>query len=245
MLRASMGADDTEAARRIAELSAELAAANRELEVFASAVSHDLRAPLRAIDSFARALAEDHGAALGDEGGLFVTRIVANAERMQQQIAELLGLARLVRSELVRRPVDLSAVAAAVLDGLRRDQPGRAVAAHVAPGLRADADPRLIEILLGALLGNAWKFTGGRSDAVIAFAADDGAFVIRDNGAGFDMASAERLGRPFHRLHHQHEFAGSGLGLATAQRIVARHGGRLWFDAAPDQGARFFFTLTS
>jgi light-regulated signal transduction histidine kinase (bacteriophytochrome) len=241
-----MGADDTEAARRIAELSAELAAANREVEVFASAVSHDLRAPLRAIDSFARALAEDHGAALGDEGGLFVTRIVANAERMQQQIADLLGLARLVRAEIARQPVDLSAAAATVIDDLRRGDPGRAVTVRIAPGLRADADPRLAGLLLGALLGNAWKFTRGRADAAIDFAAaDGGAFVVGDNGAGFDMASAERLGRPFQRLHHQHDFAGNGIGLATAQRIVARHGGRLWFDAAPDRGARFFFTLTS
>jgi light-regulated signal transduction histidine kinase (bacteriophytochrome) len=240
-------ADDA-TATRIAELTAELAAANREVEAFAAAVSHDLRAPLRAIDSFARALQEDSAAALTDDGRLYLSRILANAERMQEQIADLLTLARLLRGELQRQPVDLSAAAAAVIDTLRRRDVGRTVAVEVAAGLTADADPRLVGILLEALLGNAWKFTGRRVDAriTVAAAGDRGtpAFVVSDNGAGFDVASAERLFRPFQRLHHRDDFDGHGIGLATAQRIVVRHGGRIWFDAAPDQGARFWFTLT-
>ena len=231
---------------RVRERTAELEAANRELESFASAVAHDLRAPLRAIDSFGRALQEDCAASLNAEGRQFLDRILVNTERMGELIADLLRLARVARAELRREPVDLSAMAAAVIEALRQQEPGRAVEVAIAPALTAVADSGLTRVLLDNLIGNAWKFTRHKAGARIELRAapdEGGGFVIADNGAGFDMAAAERLFRPFLRLHRAQDFEGTGIGLATARRIVHRHGGRIRAEAAVDQGARFFFTL--
>ena len=231
---------------RVRERTAELEAANRELEAFASAVAHDLRAPLRAIDSFARALEEDCGAALAGDGRQYLDRILVNTTRMGELIADLLRLARVARSELHREPLDLSALAVAVVETLRQQEPERPVAVVITPGLAAVADPGLTRVLLDNLIGNAWKFTRHRAGARIAVRAapdDAGTFVVDDNGAGFDLAAAEHLFRPFRRLHRAEDFEGTGIGLATARRIVHRHGGRIWAEAAVDRGARFFFTL--
>lgn len=224
-----------------------LEAALRELDAFSYTVAHDLRAPLRAIDGFSRALVEDHGAELSAAAHGYLRRVRTAAERMGQLIDDLLRLARLARTAPRRQDVDLSAIAREVLDGLARSEPGRVVRVVVAPACHDVADPRLVQIALENLLGNAWKFTARTPDASIEFgrATADGAphFYVADNGAGFDPAHAAKLFTPFHRLHAAGDFPGSGIGLATVQRIVVAHEGRLWADARPGAGARFMFTL--
>jgi PAS domain S-box-containing protein len=224
-----------------------LAAANREMEAFSYSVSHDLRAPLRAIEGFNRMLIEDYAEALGVEGRRYLERVRAASERMEQLINDLLLLGQITRREVNRRQVDVSALAEAVAAELRERHAERHVEAVIAPGVRTHADPNLLRIVLENLLGNAWKYTARRSDGRVEFgrAAADGADVlfVRDDGAGFDMTYADRLFRPFQRLHSDDEFEGTGIGLAIVQRIVRLHGGRVWAEAAPDQGATFFFTL--
>lgn len=222
--------------------------ANRELEAFSYSVAHDLRAPLRGMNGFAQVLLQDHAHQLDEEGRDALREIHENAARMGALIDALLSLSRVSRSELRREAVDLSALAAEVLERMARREPHRVVEARVEPGLQAQIDPRLARTLLDNLLANAWKFTARRPDARIEFAAcgdDEGrpAFAVRDNGAGFDMAYAGRLFEPFRRLHTVDEFPGTGIGLATAQRIVHRHGGRIWAQGAPGEGAVFRFTL--
>jgi PAS domain S-box-containing protein len=233
--------------QRVAERTAELEASNKELESFCYSVSHDLRAPLRSIDGFSIALLEDYADKLDEEGQDNLQRIRANSQRMGQLIDDLLNLSRLTRQEMSREPVDLSAMAERLLAELRERDPGRAVTVAVEPGLSADADPRLMQVALGNLLSNAWKFTSRRAGASIQFGANSGngptVFYVRDNGAGFDMAYVDKLFGAFQRLHAATEFEGTGIGLATVQRVVRRHGGRVWADAAPDQGATFYFTL--
>ena len=159
-------------------------------------------------------------------------------------IDDLLKLSRVTRAELQVQPVDMSALAAEVMDALRRQTPERAVAVDIAPDLAAEGDAKLLRIALDNLLGNAWKFTGRRADARIEFGREDGAvFCVRDNGAGFDMAYADKLFGAFQRLHDAGEFPGTGIGLATAQRVIHKHGGRIWAESAPDAGATFRFTL--
>ncbi|MFN7130761.1 MAG: sensor histidine kinase [Myxococcales bacterium] len=233
--------------RRVEARTAELREANAELEAFAYSVSHDLRAPLRAIDGFSQALLDDYGDRL-DAGGLrLLTRVRAGAQRMARLIDDMLMLSRLGRAHLRRDPLDVTALARRIAADLERAEPGRTLRFDIADGLRADADAGLLEIALRNLLGNAVKFTRTRQFAHIAVGETerDGrrAFFVRDDGVGFDMAYAARLARPFQRLHHEDEFEGTGIGLATVRRVVQRHGGELWFEGAPERGATFTFTL--
>ena len=225
----------------------ELERLKKELEALSYSVSHDLRGPLRAIDGFGRALFEDHASQLDARGLHYLERVRAATHRMSELIDGLLNLSRITRTTLERQAVDLTAMAARVVAELRRRDPFRAVTLQIADGLTASADSRLVRLLLDKLLGNAWKFTAGRDDARISFGLElttsGPTFFVRDNGAGFDMTYADKLFAPFRRLHHSSEFEGTGIGLATAERIVSRHGGRISALAAVDAGATFFFTL--
>jgi PAS domain S-box-containing protein len=232
---------------RILERTAELEASTRELDAFAYSVSHDLRAPLRSLDGFSQALAEDCAAMLDETGKDYLRRIQSNAVRMGQMIDDLLNLSRTTRLELRRQPVDLAEIAADVLAELRETSPDRQIEVVVQPDLAATGDAHLLRLTLMNLIGNAWKFTGKVAAARVEIGRgeDDGelAFFVRDNGAGFDMAHVHKLFDPFNRLHSRSDFDGSGLGLAIVQRIVRRHGGRVWAVAAPGVGATFYFTL--
>jgi signal transduction histidine kinase len=233
--------------RLVAQRTADLTATNQELSAFAYSVSHDLRAPLRAIDAFSQALLEDYGDVIDPHGQDYLRRVRLNAGRMSQLIDDLLQLSRLTRAEMHYEPIDLTGMARAISTDLQRTEPTRAVAFNIEAGVIARGDPRLVRVLLDNLLGNAWKYTSRHATAQIAFGRtnQDGEVVyyVRDDGAGFDLAYADKLFRPFQRLHSMEEFEGAGVGLATAQRVVRRHGGRIWADAAPEQGATFFFTL--
>ncbi len=224
-----------------------LASANKELEAFAYSTSHDLRQPLRGITGFAEILLQDYGDKFDAEGKNYLQRIQAAAKRMGQLIDDLLGLSRVSRGTLRREEVNLSRLANAALSDLRQGQPRDGVTVEIQPDLVAIGEPTLLQAMLGNLLGNAWKFTGKTMEGRIEFGATNveggRAFFVRDNGAGFDMAYANKLFGAFQRLHSAHEFAGTGIGLATVQRIVHRHGGRIWAQAAKNQGATFFFTL--
>jgi len=229
--------------QRVAERTAALETANRELEVFSYSASHDLRTPLRAIDGFSRMLLADYEGKLDDRAQHYLQRIRAGTQRMSMLIDDLLSLARIRRVPLQVTDLDLSAIAFEVASDLRKREPTRLTPVHIAPGLRARGDAQLIRIVLENLLDNAWKFTAKSPAAEIWLAGDGATFVVRDTGAGFDMAYAEKLFRPFQRLHGAHEFEGIGVGLATVQRIVHHHGGRIWAEGAVDKGAAFFFTL--
>jgi PAS domain S-box-containing protein len=232
---------------RVRERTAQLEAANRELESFSYSVSHDLRAPLRAVDGFSKALLEDYGEAFDGEGRDYLHRVRAGAQRMGCLIDDLLRLSRISRADLRRIPVDLSALATSILDDLRQNDPGRTVEVVIAPGAVASVDPGLIQIVFENLLRNAWTFTSKHPTARIEFGcatrSDSAAWFIRDDGAGFDMAYAEKLFGVFQRLHRAEEFPGTGIGLATVQRIIHRHGGRIWAEGAVEHGATFTFTL--
>jgi PAS domain S-box-containing protein len=232
--------------RRVIERTTQLAAANSELEAFTSSVSHDLRSPLRAIHGFSHSLLEGEDGQLADPARRDIERIRAAATRMQQLIDALLELARVSHGPLRRAAVDLSQLAAAQAAELQRADPQRQVTFAIADGMVADGDARLLQVVLANLLDNAWKYTAMRAQAHIAVAVEtvggERAFVVRDDGVGFDPNDAAQLFVPFRRLHGP-EFAGSGVGLATVARIVERHGGRIWATAVPDRGASFFFTL--
>jgi light-regulated signal transduction histidine kinase (bacteriophytochrome) len=221
--------------------------ANRELESFSYSVSHDLRAPLRGIDGFGDALLEDCGAQLGEEGKGYVRRIRAAAQSMAKLIDDLLSLARVTRTELHRVDVNLTDLAHRIAAWLRATSPQRDVEFIIDEDMRGDGDAALLEVVLENLLGNAWKFTSKRARAEIRFGREDRdgrmTYFVRDNGSGFDMAYAQRLFMPFQRLHTASEFEGTGIGLATVQRVVHRHQGRVWADALIDNGATFYFTL--
>ncbi len=242
------------AERRIQELNeslarrnAELEVLNKELEAFSYSVSHDLRAPLRAIDGFSRILLAEHAGALDAAGRDRLGRVRRAAQHMAALIDDLLKLSRVTRAELAHEEVDLSALAAEIAEALRKQEPERNVRFDVAAGLTARADPRLLRVALENLLGNAWKFTACRPEARIELGADTNdtgtVYFVRDNGAGFDMAYVHKLFGAFQRLHDAAEFPGTGIGLATVQRIVHKHGGRVWAEAAVDRGAAFYFTL--
>ncbi|PYP34069.1 MAG: histidine kinase [Gemmatimonadetes bacterium] len=220
--------------------AAELSAANTELDAFAYSVSHDLRAPLRSIDGFSQALLEDYGGRLDDAARGHLDRVRAASQRMAQLIDDLLGLSRVTRAELRRERVDLSALAQSVVADLQGRDQERAVEFAIAPDLTADADPDLLRVVLENLLANAWKYTAKRPQPRIEFGLTphDGksAFYVRDKGAGFDMMYASKLFGAFQRLQ-------TGIGLATVQRIVHRHGGKVWAEGAVGQGATFYFTL--
>lgn len=233
--------------QRVAERTAELQAANAELEAFAYAVSHDLRAPLRAMSGFSQALEEDFGTALSHDAKRYLDQIVLASRRMGDLIDGLLVLSRCTRGDLRRESVDLSELAERVRVELERGEPGRRARWRIEAGLQAGGDPRMIEAVFRNLLGNAWKYTAGMDVAEIVFerTAEGGMpfFRVSDNGAGFDMAHAAKLFQPFQRLHRQDEFPGLGIGLATVQRIVHRHGGRILARAQPGRGAEFLFSL--
>ena len=235
-----------ELARLRREWVMELERANRELDAFSYSVSHDLRAPLRAIDGFTRKVVADHSAALDGTGRGYLDRVTKAVARMSALIDTLLELARISRVTLKKDDVDLSALAADVAAELRAANPERDVTVDVAPELTAKGDRGLLNVVLVNLLGNAWKFTGRKEGARIEVARHPGephGFVVRDNGAGFDAAHAARLFAPFQRFHQASDFAGTGVGLATVQRVISRHGGRIWAESAPGEGASFFFTL--
>ena len=233
--------------QRVADGLARLEAANRELESFSYSVAHDLRAPLRSIDGFSQAVLEDSDDRLDAESRGHLHRVRGAAQRMGKLIDDLLDLARVSRAEIHREPVDLSALARSVLARLQGTHPGRHVEVVVEPGLVVHADPHLLEVVLTNLLGNAWKFTGKRAAARIELAVRAGeaptVYLVRDNGAGFDPTYAGKLFGVFQRLHQAHEFEGTGIGLATVQRIIRRHGGRVWAEGEVDRGATFYFTL--
>ncbi|MBX3188963.1 MAG: PAS domain S-box protein [Labilithrix sp.] len=227
---------------------AELLRANRDLESFSYTVAHDLRAPLRGIAGFSQVLVQDHGDRLDAEGQRLLEKIGARAETMGRLIDALLGLARLTRKELRRESVDLTKHAEAIVKELRAGEPERAVDVVIQSGIVAQGDARLLRAVLDNLIGNAWKFTERRSSPRVAFGAVDGddglpVYYVEDNGAGFDMAHVGKLFGPFQRLHTIEEYPGIGIGLASVQRIVDRHGGRVWAEGAVDQGAKFYFTL--
>jgi light-regulated signal transduction histidine kinase (bacteriophytochrome) len=224
--------------------SLQLERANKELEAFSYSVSHDLRAPLRAIDGFCKILLGDHAHALDPEGVDSLHQIHDAARRMASIVDDLLVLSKVGQVELRRHPIDVTAIARRVVADLRLRSPARVVDVRIADGLVAHGDDRMVTILLENLLANAWKFTGKCSDATIRVGQEDGGVVfVRDNGAGFDMAFADRLFEPFQRLHADSEFEGTGIGLAIVRRIVDRHGGRAWAHGAVGDGAIMRFTL--
>lgn len=233
--------------QRVAERTAELESANRELETFSYSVSHDLRAPLRAIGGFARFLADSGGVTNEAMRARARERIVAGVDRMNALIDDLIGLAQVSGQELLRQEVDLGVLAREVAGLLREDAPDRSVELDIAVQGRVRCDRALIRIVLENLFGNAWKFSAGREPAKIEFGSEtqpggETAYFVRDNGAGFDPEYADRLFSPFQRLHSEREFDGTGIGLATVRRIIARHGGRVWARSEPDKGATFYFT---
>lgn len=235
----------SEQALREAKIAAE--AARNELEAFSYSVAHDLRAPLRSMRGFSEILLEDQANTLSPKGRDYLKRIVAASDRMGQIIDALLRLARLSRAELHFTAVDLSALCESIAAQLRQSQPERAVEFSIEPGLNAMADMPMLRTALENLMANAWKFTREKQPAKIEFKSldQDGEtlYILRDNGAGFDLARAQKLFTPFQRLHSANEFPGTGIGLATVYRIIQRHGGRIWAESAVDAGASFFFTL--
>jgi PAS domain S-box-containing protein len=228
-----------------AKLAAE--ASSRELEAFSYSVAHDLRAPLRSVDGFSQALLEKYADKLDEEGKDYLKRVRLGSRKMSQLIDDLLNLSRITRSVMRLESVDLSALAKDIASELSRAEPGRRVEFVVAPRLITRGDANLLRIALVNLLGNSWKYTSKHPRARIEFGAEDRegkrVYFVRDDGAGFDMAFSKRLFQPFSRLHATGEFEGTGIGLATVQRVIARHEGRIWGEAAVERGAVFYFTL--
>jgi PAS domain S-box-containing protein len=237
---------------RVAERTHELSMVNRELEAFTYSVSHDLRTPLRTIDGFARLVEEDDGDRLSAQGRSHLRRIITAVHRMSQLTSDLLALAQISRADLHREPVDLSAMARTVADELARSDAGRTVAWQIEAGLQVTADPGLMRVVLENLLGNSWKYTSQTAQARIEFlrssrteVGGQEVFCVRDNGAGFDMTYAAQLFEPFKRLHRQHEFEGTGVGLATVHRVIERHGGRVRGEGVVGEGAAFYFSVAA
>ena len=237
----------TKAAARSEKIQAELLASNRELEAFSYSVSHDLRTPLRAIDGFSQSVLEECGDKMDEQGKADLQRVRAAAKRMGMLIDDLLTLARTARAEMSHERIDLSSLAREIAARLQSACPERKAKFMIAPNLVVEGDPGLLRIALENLLGNAWKFTRGKPQAVIELGVEqqerEKIYFVRDNGAGFDMQYAGKLFGPFQRLHNDADFAGTGVGLATVQRIIDRHGGRIWANASVDQGATFYFVL--
>lgn len=232
---------------RIEQRTAELVAANQELESFTHSVAHDLRAPLRAINGFCRVIEEEYASRLDEEGVALLQRVQAAAQKLGLLIDHLLELSRIGRSAIRWTEVDLSALAADAVADLAAADPDRVVGVEIEAGITTEGDPELLRSVVVNLIANAWKFTRTTEHAAIEFARapEHGprCFVVRDNGVGFDMALADRLLEPFQRLHSASEFEGTGIGLATVDRVVRRHGGRVWFDATPGAGATFWFSV--
>jgi light-regulated signal transduction histidine kinase (bacteriophytochrome) len=227
--------------------SAELEASNKELEAFAYSVSHDLRTPLRSMDGFSLALLEDYSDKVDEQGKDYLRRVRGSAQRMASLIEDLLKLSRVTRKEMKRQEVSLSSLAWKTADELRESQPGRDVEIVISKGLQVTGDTDLIRVVLENLLGNAWKFTSKQAAARIELGTlehkSEKAYFVRDNGVGFDMQYANKLFGAFERLHSANEFGGTGIGLATVQRIIHRHGGRVWGEGEVGKGATFYFTI--
>jgi light-regulated signal transduction histidine kinase (bacteriophytochrome) len=227
--------------------AAQLEAANKELEAFSYSVSHDLRAPLRSIDGFSHVVLEDYGEQLPADARGYLERVRAAAQRMAVLIDDLLNLSRVTRTAVQPKFINLSKMAEDIVQGLQESQPERQVSFSLMPDLMVEADPHLINIVLENLLSNAWKFTSKREEAAIEFGqknhVKERTFYVRDNGVGFDMAYADKLFGVFQRLHSISEFPGTGVGLATVQRIISIHGGRIWAESAEGKGTTFYFTL--
>jgi light-regulated signal transduction histidine kinase (bacteriophytochrome) len=238
---------NAELEQRVRDRTAQLEVANQELEAFSYSVSHDLRAPLRAMDGFSKALEEDYAEQIDDKGRRYLTRIRTASQHMGQLIDDLLEMSHLSRSEMRHEKVDLSGLARQIAAELKEQYPEREVEFEVADGLVVTGDPRLLRVALSNLLGNAWKYTGKQPQPLIRLGKTEHegqcTYFVRDNGAGFDMAYADKLFGVFQRLHGANEFPGNGIGLATVQRIVNRHGGQIWAEAAVNQGATFYFSL--
>ncbi|MGE0616668.1 MAG: ATP-binding protein [Bacteriovoracia bacterium] len=218
----------------------------KELEAFSYSVAHDLRAPLRGVVGFSNVVLEDYGSALPEEGKATLVRVVNSAKKMGNLIDSLLNLSSLARKEMKQEATNLSEMASGIIEDLRQGSPERKVDFLAQAGVIVRGDPQLLHIVLTNLLRNAWKFTGKRVDPRIEFASPEpGVYFVRDNGAGFDMQYAQKLFGTFQRLHTVQEFEGTGIGLATVQRIIHRHGGRIWAESKPDEGATFFFTLSN
>jgi PAS domain S-box-containing protein len=220
---------------------------NQELEAFVYSVSHDLRNPLRAIAGFSTILIEDYAQQIDLTGRDYLSRINESTKKMDSLIDDLLGLSRISRQEVIKTEVDLSAIVTAILVELHQTYPDREVKISIKPDIKAYADARLMEVLLTNLLGNAWKFTSKTTDAKIEFGSfrhnSETIFIVKDNGAGFNSKFSNRLFLPFQRLHTEDQFKGTGIGLAIVQRIIIRHGGRVWAEGEVGKGASFFFTI--
>ena len=231
----------------VAVRTAELRHANQALEAFSYSAAHDLQAPLRSIRGFSEIVLEEYGERLDEQGRGHLQRVMRAARRMSNMVEDLLAFSRSARGELHRETVDLSALADEIAAELAGRDPVRRIEWRIASDIVAEGDPSLLASVLANLLGNAWKYSAERETAVIDFDTrqDDGAriYCVRDNGVGFDPEQAAKIFEPFQRLHSQERFEGSGIGLATARRIVERHGGRIWAEAAPEGGATFCFTL--
>jgi len=238
---------NAELEQRVLERTAQLTAINQELDAYSYSVSHDLRTPLRSIDGFSQALLDEYGETLGNQGCDYLNRVRAASQRMGQIIDDLLNLSRMTRIEMTREKVNLSGIARKICGKLQEAEPERQAQFIIAEGLVAHGDERLLRVALENLFGNAWKFTKNQPDTRIEFGMttfeDRAAFFVRDNGAGFDMAYADKLFTPFQRLHSAKQFPGTGVGLATVKRIINRHGGHAWAEGAPGQGATAYFTL--
>jgi signal transduction histidine kinase len=228
--------------RIVRERTSDLETAVNELEAFSYSVSHDLRSPLRGVDGFSKSLLDDYGNVLDETGKGYLRKIRAAAKRMDELITALLSLSRITRSDLVRKPIDLTEMVREAADDVLATH-SAPVQVEVQDGLQANADPRMVPIILDNLLSNAVKFTADRPDPCIEIGQKDGAFFVRDNGVGFNPAYAGKLFAPFERLHSVKEYPGSGIGLATVERIVHRHQGRIWADSKEGEGATFYFTL--
>jgi len=241
---------EAELKRALSELeqsSVQLTATNKEMETFSYSVSHDLRSPLRSIDGFSQALLEDYNEKLDDNGQDYLKRLRGASQKMGELIDGLLKLSRLTRSEMHEEPVDLSSLAEEVSTRLQETQPKRRTKFVIDKGLTVNGDPQLLRVLIENLFGNAWKFTGKKRQAKIEFGSSNNngkqTYFVRDNGAGFDMTYADKLFGAFQRLHDNTEFPGTGIGLATVQRIINRHGGTIQAEGAEGKGATFYFTL--
>jgi signal transduction histidine kinase len=219
----------------------------KELETFSYTVSHDLRSPLTNIHGLSQVLLETWGDRFDEESRGFIRTIYSEAQRMNQLINTLMNFSRMMGSEINPTTTNLSDMANSIATALRQRQPERRVAFRIAEGITVSGDARLLMVVMENLLGNAWKYTGKKETSVIEFGLTEfeggQAYFVRDNGAGFNMTKAEKLFVPFHRLHDKSEFTGFGIGLATVQRIIQRHGGRIWAEGVPDKGATFYFTL--
>ena len=238
---------NSELERRVAERTRDLAYMNSELEALCHSVSHDLRRPLRHIDGFSLELSDRYGKCLDEKGLEFLHKVREGAQRMGRLIDALLQLSRTTRGDIRRRRMDLSETARKIASDFQSKKPQRKVQFQIAEGMNVEGDPELLQVVLENLIGNAWKFTSKRPTARIEFGAKQingvDTYFLRDDGVGFDPAFASKLFSPFERLHREREYDGNGIGLATVQRVVMRHGGHVWAESQPNDGAIFFFTL--